>query len=72
MVSSFAAFLVHHMTWCGIQNLCLNAANESTRPLPTRFAITGFNIEEFLNIEKVDRGVPIIVINGNLDRVRSG
>lgn len=33
----------------------------------------GFNIEEFIQIEKVRRpNVPMIVVNGNLDRVRGG
>jgi len=31
-----------------------------------------FNIDEMLDMEKMDRGVPTIVVNGNLDRVRSG
>lgn len=31
-----------------------------------------FNIDEFLDLEKIDRGVPTIIVNGNLDRVRGG
>ena len=31
-----------------------------------------FNIDEFLDLEKIDRGVTTIIVNGNLDRVRGG
>jgi len=33
----------------------------------------GFNVQEYINIEKVRRpGVPMVVVNGNLDRIRGG
>ncbi len=39
---------------------------------PPRVFLGRFNIDEMLDMEKMDRGVPTIVVNGNLDRVRSG
>jgi hypothetical protein len=44
----------------------------SSTSLCTHTCIRRFNIDEFLNLEKIDRGVPTIIINGNLDRVRGG
>lgn len=32
----------------------------------------GFSVDEWINIPKLDRGVPMIIINGNLDRLRNG
>lgn len=32
----------------------------------------GFSVDEWINIPKIDRGVPIVIINGNLDRLRNG
>lgn len=47
--------------------------------LPSLFSLTqvvvtpGFNVQEYINIEKVQRpGVPMVVVNGNLDRIRGG
>lgn len=37
--------------------------------------MSGFNIDEYLDIEKLGKrreGVPMLIINGNLDRVKSG
>jgi hypothetical protein len=33
---------------------------------------TGFSVDEWINIPKIDKGSPIIIINGNLDRLRNG
>lgn len=41
-------------------------------PRPPTLHAPRFNVEEFLDLEKIDRGVPTIIVNGNLDRVRSG
>lgn len=32
----------------------------------------GFNVEEWIELVGVTRGAPLIVINGNLDRLRNG
>ena len=32
----------------------------------------GFSVDEWINIPKLDKGVPMIIINGNLDRLRNG
>jgi hypothetical protein len=32
----------------------------------------GFNVDEWINLPKATRGAPVIVINGNLDRLRNG
>lgn len=32
----------------------------------------GFNVDEFIDIEKIDMGVPAIIVNGNVDRLRGG
>ncbi|GAB5030752.1 Hypothetical protein NocV09_00400290 [Nannochloropsis oceanica] len=33
----------------------------------------GFNVQEYINMEKIQRpGVPMVVVNGNLDRIRGG
>jgi hypothetical protein len=32
----------------------------------------GFNIEEWIELPKVTRNAPMIVVNGNLDRLRNG
>jgi len=32
----------------------------------------GFNIDEWINLEKVDKGCPMIVLNGGFDKLRGG
>ena len=45
----------------------------SFRPLPQVVVTPGFNVQEYINIEKIQRpGVPMVVVNGNLDRIRGG
>lgn len=37
--------------------------------------VAGYNIEEFLDLEKLGKqrpSAPMVIINGNLDRVKSG
>jgi hypothetical protein len=38
----------------------------------SKLLTTGFSVDEWINIPKIDRGAPIIIINGNLDRLRNG
>jgi len=49
------------------------AANSATRPKLIMCVSPGFNVEEWIALEKLeDRQAPIICINGNLDRLRNG
>ena len=57
-------------TMTSIEGLMQNSPDAS--PLLMIIVNPGFSVDEWINIPKLDKGVPMIIINGNLDRLRNG
>lgn len=58
-----------------IEGAMTDTANQQPTPRCIVFPSPGFNIPEWINIEKIHLrypSAPLIVINGNLDRLRNG